>query len=196
MHFNPPKISTKQSKIQFVVLAILAFFMVLTRGGHALTSVSLPDASLVLFLIAGIYLRHIGWFVGLFLMAALIDFGSAALNPAQAFCLTNGYWGLIPSYGVMWLAGRWLHGQKNALAFMPFMLTVAVSSLMAFIISTQTYYLYSGRFPSASLWESLQHGWIYLPAWMTYTLVYALVFLAAMHSARKVRALQADRFAA
>lgn len=196
MHFNPPKISTKQSKIQFVVLAILAFFMVLTRGGHALTSVSLPDASLVLFLIGGIYLRQVAWFIGFFILAALIDFGSAALNPAQAFCLTNGYWGLIPSYGVMWLAGRWLHGQKNALAFMPFMLTVAGASLMAFIFSTQTYYLYSGRFPSASLWESLQHGWTYLPAWMAYSLVYALAFLASVHSFRKLREMQDSRSAA
>ena len=41
---------------QIAIAAVLAFFMLLTRGSHVLTSVSLPDASLVLFLLGGMYL--------------------------------------------------------------------------------------------------------------------------------------------
>ena len=43
-------------KKPLLVAIVIAFFMLLTRGSHALTQVSLPDASLVLFLLGGLLL--------------------------------------------------------------------------------------------------------------------------------------------
>lgn len=99
------------------IAAIIAFFMLLTRGSHVLTAVSLPDASLVLFLLGGLLLGRAAWFVVFFILASVIDFGAAAIDSWQAFCLTDGYWGLIPAYGAMWLGGRWL--AKRADPFAP-----------------------------------------------------------------------------
>jgi len=170
----------------FACAAALAFFMLLTRGSHVLTQVALPDASLAVFLMGGLLLSNhwlgsAAWFVAFFVLATFIDFGAAALDPVQGFCLTNGYWGLIPSYAAMWLGGVWLSQQADAFKALPFALVTASTTLVAFVISTQTYYLFSGRFPANGLVESMQHGWEYLPSWMGFAAMYfAIIWLCAM----------------
>lgn len=164
-------------KKSVLVATMLAVAMLLTRGSHMLTPFSLPDASVMLFLLGGLLLRHVGWFVLFFLLAAVIDFGAAAIDPAQGFCLTDGYWGMVPTYAVMWVGGLWLAKQTKPFAMVPFVTVSLLTSAIAFVISTQSYYLFSGRFPQTGLWSSLQHGWEYMPAWMLYTVVYiGLVF--------------------
>jgi hypothetical protein len=166
---------------QIAIALAIAFFMALTRGSHVLTAFELPDASLVLFLLGGLYLRRAGWFVAFFALAAVIDFGAAAIDPAQGFCLTNGYWGLIPSYAALWLGGLWLAKQKDAFEAVPYAAVGLFTSFVAFVISTQTYYLFSGRFPAKGLVESMQHGWEYLPSWMGFAAMYfAIVWTVAM----------------
>ncbi|MBC7755750.1 MAG: hypothetical protein H7Z20_03735 [Bdellovibrio sp.] len=178
---NTKTLNTKH----FIIAAALAFFMLLTRGSHTLTPLSLPDSSLVLFLLVGLYLgfdfkSRAAWFLAFFALATVIDFGAAALDPIQGFCLTNGYWGLIPAYGVMWLGGLFLSKQdafatKNLVSYS---LVSAFTSFVAFVISTQTYYLFSGRFPALGVIESLKHGWEYLPSWMGFSAMYfAFVWL-------------------
>ena len=166
--------------------AAIAFFMLLTRGSHVLTAVSLPDASLVLFLLGGLNLgtgvkSRTAWFAGFFALAAVIDFGASALDPVQGFCLTNGYWGLIPSYGAMWLGGLWLSQQNDAFQTVKYAAVSMLTTFVAFVISTQTYYLFSGRFPANGLLESLQHGWEYLPNWMLVNMAYfAVIWLGVL----------------
>jgi hypothetical protein len=159
-----------------IIAAAITFFMLLTRGSHVLTSVALPDASLALLLIGGIYLRKAIWLVLFALLATAIDFGAAAIDSIQAFCLTDGYWGMLPSYAAMWLAGVWLSKQADSTGIFKYALASATSTFAAFVISTQTYYLFSGRFPETGIIESMQHGWEYLPTYMGFTLMYLLAF--------------------
>ena len=166
-------------KKHLLIAATLAFLMLLTRGSHMLTPFSLPDASVMLFLMGGLLLRRAVWFVLLFVLAACIDFGAAALDPAQGFCLTNGYWGLIPAYAAMWLGGLWLAERKQPFATVPFVVVALFTSTLAFVISTQTYYLFSGRFPQEGVWSALHHGWEYLPSWLGYTMLYVALILLA-----------------
>jgi len=168
-------------KKSFLIALALAFFMLLTRGSHVLTQFSLPDASLAIFLLIGMWLgtnikSRLGWFTGFFVLATFIDFGAAIFDTAQAFCLTDGYWGMLPTYAVMWLAGLWLGKQTAPYNVLKYTTAGVLATLLAFVISTQTYYLFSGRFPAQGLLESLQHGWEYLPAYMGYTLMYLVVF--------------------
>jgi hypothetical protein len=184
-------LATKRTIIkQLGIAAAIAFFMALTRGSHVLTAVALPDASLVLFLLGGLYLRRAGWFVAFFALATVIDFGAAAFDSSLGFCLTNGYWGLIPSYAAMWFGGLWLAKQKDAFAAVPYAMVAMFTSLVAFVISTQTYYLFSGRFPASGLIESLQHGWNYLPSWMGFAAMYFAILWAGAMLLRSVKALQ------
>jgi hypothetical protein len=180
-------------KNQLLIAIAIAFFMLLTRGSHTLTPFSLPDASLVLFLLGGLWLKRIGWFAAFFALAAVIDFGAAALDPAQGFCLTNGYWGLIPSYGAMWLGGLWLARQKDVFAPVPYALVSMFTTFVAFVISTQTYYLFSGRFPAHGLIESLKHGWEYLPSWMGFTAMYLAVVWLSVALLRSIKLLKTSK---
>ena len=178
---------------QSLIAAAIAFFMLLTRGSHTLTPFSLPDASVVLFLLGGLYLRRAAWFVAFFVLATIIDFGAAALDPVQGFCLTNGYWGLIPAYGVMWLGGHYLAKTTDAFAtknLVSYSLVSACTTFVAFVISTQTYYLFSGRFPEQGVIESLKHGWEYLPSWMGFSAMYFAIVWVSVALWRSVKPAQ------
>lgn len=174
MRFSFKNISTKQ----LVMALAIAFFMLLTRGSHVLTHVALPDASLALLLIGGLYLRKAAWLAFFVLLATAIDFSAAAIDSLQAFCLTVGYWGMLPTYAAMWFAGVWLGKQSNSLDAIKFSLAAGFSTFMAFVISTQTYYLFSGRFPNHGLMETMQYGWNYLPSYLGYTAMYLIGFWA------------------
>jgi hypothetical protein len=169
------------------IAAAIAFFMLLTRGSHVLTTVALPDASLALFLLGGLYLRRWGWFAAFFVLGTLIDFGAAAVDPAQGFCLTNGYWGLIPAYAVMWLGGRWLAKQDNAFAAIPYAVVSLFTTVLAFVISTQTYYLFSDRFPNNGVGETILYGWNYLPTYAGFAAMYFAMIWVAARALRSVR---------
>ena len=167
----------KNLGFQSVCISIFLFsLMTLTRGSHLLSSISLPDASLVLFLIGGIYLKNIRFFIALFLLGLFIDFGAAALEPKLGFCLTKGYWGLIPAYASLWVCGYFLNKQKYLQKLSIFIPYVSIAVVVAFLISTQTYYLFSGRFGSPSLAESLLHGWEYLPQYFLSSFIYIALF--------------------
>lgn len=162
------------------IAAAIAFFMLLTRGSHVLTTISLPDASLMLFFLGGLFLKRVGWLAVFFVLASVIDFGAAALDPAQGFCLTNGYWGLIPAYSALWLGGLWLSKRQDAFAALPYAASALITTFLAFVISTQTYYLFSGRFPNNGVLETMQYGWDYLPGYLGFTAMYfAVIWLAA-----------------
>lgn len=180
--------STPQSAAytKIIIAAVIAFFMLLTRGSHVLTSVSLPDASLALLLIGGLYLRKAAWFAFFVVLATAIDFGAAAIDSIQAFCLTDGYWGMLPAYAAMWLAGAWLGKQADSTDIAKFSAASIVSTFAAFVISTQTYYLFSGRFPDAGIVESMQHGWEYLPSYMGFTAMYLAAFWALTKASPKL----------
>ena len=174
MLFNFKDTSSKH----IAIAAAIAFFMLLTRGSHVLTHVALPDASLALLLIGGLYLRKAAWLVFFVVLATAIDFSAAAIDSLPAFCLTIGYWGMLPTYAAMWFAGVWLGKQANELDVLKFSLAALASTLVAFVISTQTYYLFSGRFPNHGLVETMQYGWNYLPSYLAYTAMYLVGFWA------------------
>jgi hypothetical protein len=174
MSFSLKKTSTPH----LIIATAIVFLMLLTRGSHVLTSVSLPDASLALLLVGGLYLRKAAWFILFAALATAIDFGAAAIDSIQAFCLTAGYWGMLPAYAVMWLAGLWLSKQSDSLHAGKYALAGLLATFVAFVISTQTYYLFSGRFPNNGFMETIQYGWNYLPDFMGFTAMYLIVFLA------------------
>ena len=185
-------------KKSFLIAAGLALFMVLTRGSHVLTQVSLPDASLALFLLGGLYFSanlkiSAAWFAAFFGLATIIDFGAAALDPAQGFCLTNGYWGLIPSYAALWFAGFWLGKQANVFSPLRFAAVSLSATFIAFVVSTQTYYLFSGRFPANGVFESLKHGWEYLPNWLSINAAYFGLVLMVVALVRSIKPNQTSK---
>ena len=159
-----------------MIAAAIALFMLLTRGSHVLTSVSLPDASLALLLLGGMYLRKITWFAVFVALSTVIDFGASEINSWYGFCLTAGYWGMLPTYAVMWLTGTWLSKHNDNLNSVKFACGGLFATFLAFVISTQTYYLFSGRFPNNGIIETIKYGWGYLPSYIGFTSIYLVAF--------------------
>ena len=156
-----------------ITLTALFLLMCLTRGDHLLTPLSLPDASFALFLICGMLLSRLNWFIALFIMSVVIDLASLSINSTYQIPINFGYLGLLPSYGIMWFFGSRIANTKSFLRFVAF---GVISTLISFVISTQTYNLLSGTFPDITIKESIQTGWEYLPQSFIYTMSYLLTY--------------------
>ena len=157
----------------FITYISLLLVMSITRGSHLLTSVSLPDASFAIFLIGGMLLKKPRWFISLFILSVLIDLATLFSNSAYQIPINFGYWGLLPSYGIMWFFGLRIANTKSFLKFTAF---GVIATLITFVISTQTYNLLSGTFPDITIKESIQTGWEYLPQSFMYTMSYLLAY--------------------
>ena len=161
----------KNTKVQ--ILTFLIFLMLLTRGDHLLTSVSLPDASFALFLIGGMLLKKPKWFISLFAFSVVIDLVTLSMNITYQIPINLGYLGLLVSYGIMWFFGSRIANTKSFLKFAAFSV---LATLIAFLISTQTYNLLSGTFPDITIKQSIQTGWEYLPQSFIYTMSYIMAY--------------------
>ena len=158
---------------KYTVTLIIVFLMLLTRGSHLLTAASLPDASFALFLIGGLLLKKPKWFLSLFTLSVVIDLVTLSMNSTYQIPINLGYLGLLPSYGIMWLIGSRI---SNTNSFLKFTIFGFLATLIAFTVSTQTYNLLSGTFPSITIDQSLQTGWEYLPQTVIYTMSYLMTY--------------------
>ena len=161
----------KNTKVQ--IFTFLIFLMILTRGDHLLTSVSLPDAGFALFLIGGMLLKKPKWFISLFAFSVLIDLVTLSMNITYQIPINLGYLGLLGSYVIMWLFGSRIAHSKSFSKFLAFSV---LATLAAFLISTQTYNLLSGAFPDITIKESIQTGWEYLPQSFVFTMSYLVAY--------------------
>ena len=153
--------------IKYFSISVILFLMVLTRGSHLLTSISLPDASFALFLIGGMLLKKPKWFISLLTFSFVIDLVTISMNNTYQIPINLGFLGLLASYGIMWFFGSRIANTKSFLRFSAF---GVISTLISFVISTQTYNLHSGLFPDITIKESMQTGWEYLPQSFIYTI--------------------------
>jgi len=134
---------------------------------------ALPDASFALFLIGGVLLKKPKWFISFFTFSVLIDLVTLSLNNNYHIPINLGYLGLLPSYGLMWFFGSRIANTKSFLKFTAFSI---LATLIAFLISTQTYNLLSGTFPGITIKESILEGWEYLPQSLIYTISYLMAY--------------------
>jgi hypothetical protein len=141
-----------------VIIALgLTVLMLATRFHHFGSAISLPDASLAVFFVAGFYLRRIGYFVLFLLLAAGADYASISAGTSN-YCLTPGYALLVPAYGSLWLCGLWFSRlyKMNWISLLPLVGTLLLGSLLAFLFSNAGFYFLSGYFEKMSLIEYTQ----------------------------------------
>ena len=158
---------------KYISISVILFLMALTRGSHLLTAISLPDASFALFLVGGMLLKKPKWFISLLTFSFVIDLVTLSMNTTYQIPINVGYLGLLASYGIMWFFGSRITNTKSFLKFVAF---GVISTLITFVISTQTYNLLSGTFPDITIKESIQTGWEYLPQSFIYTMSYLLAY--------------------
>ena len=158
---------------KYIYFFLITLCMILTRGSHVISPFALPDASFALFLIGGMLLKKPKWFISLFAFSFVIDLITLSVNTIYQIPINLGYLGLFASYGIMWFFGLRIANTKS---FQKFIALGVLSTLIAFLISTQTYNLLSGTFPNISIKESIQSGWEYLPQSFIYTMSYLMVY--------------------
>jgi hypothetical protein len=100
-------------KHRLLILLGLALAMAATRMSHFGSAGLLPDASLAVFLVGGLALQSLWGFSVLMALAFGVDVLSAKTAVEAGWCLTPAYWGLVPTYGVLWLAGLWLGKRRR-----------------------------------------------------------------------------------
>jgi len=163
---------------QLAIALILGAVMAATRFNHFGSPMNLPDASLAIFFLAGLYLTRSIWFPIFIVEAGLMDWASTA-GGVSDWCVTAAYTFLIPTYAVLWIAGRWYrrHARMEWRTLMPLFSALGLSLVFAFAISNGSFYLFSGYFTELG-WTDYTRGVIgYFPAYAGYAFMYTMVAL-------------------
>lgn len=181
----------------FIIIALM-LVMVLTRFNHFGSSIALPDASWALFFLGGLYLGRVRAALLIFMLltleAALIDFYAIALRDVSDWCVTNAYGFMIFAYAALWFAGRWFarHHTLAVKSLLGLLATVAAASVVAFVISNASFYLFSGRYADMSAAEYAARVVQYLGSYIAVAMMYvasaAAIEMVVQQLLRKGRA--------
>ncbi|OFW27046.1 MAG: hypothetical protein A3H97_10735 [Acidobacteria bacterium RIFCSPLOWO2_02_FULL_65_29] len=171
----------------------LALLMAATRFHHFGSATHLPDASLAVFFLGGVYLRRAGIFAGYLAGAALIDYLAIAYGGASGWCVTPAYAFLVPTYACTWYAGVWYarRSRPDWRTFGPLLGALLAGVSAAFLVSDSSFYLLSGYFSEMSGTEYATRVAKYYPPFLSGALLYvALAALVHALLAARVRSSQ------
>jgi hypothetical protein len=167
-----------------VVFAFLALVMAATRTHHF---GAVPDASWAVFFAAGAWLAgHQRWaFPALMALAVLIDWvviSASGIDFWQHYCISPGYWFLLPAHAAMVAAGQWTTarggtprwGLLGRLA-----LALPVGVLLCHLLAQGGFYWFSSQVadPSLAGWWKNFSDW--LPAYAQVAAGYVGLFALA-----------------
>jgi hypothetical protein len=157
-----PNLNQRQ---QLAVGVVLAAFMAFTRSHHFAGLHHLPDASWAVFFLAGLYLRPAWTFPALCVLAATSDTIAISWGGVSSFCVSPAYAMLLPAYGALWMAGRWYAGRHSdsATTLLPLVLAVSAGSVTCELLSSASFYFFSGRYIDPSLTEFIPRLVKYFP---------------------------------
>ncbi|CCE22637.1 hypothetical protein [Methylotuvimicrobium alcaliphilum] len=153
----------------------LMLLMAATRSSHIGTPFQLPDASLAVFFLAGLWFGGNRFFAVLLAEAALIDFVVIQFFGVSSFCVSPAYAFLIPTYAAVWFGGKMCAQFKESnpsVLLKQFAILLAATTL-AFLISEFSFYLLSGRHDALDWSEKLSKMANFYPAYIKSTLIYA-----------------------
>jgi len=153
-----------------IFLALLALLAV-TRVGHFGSAVSLPDASLAVFLLGGLWLGGLRCFAAYAIVVFGIDVFLAKTAVEAGWCLTPAYGGLVAAYGAVWLFGRLLAKTPE----LPVLRLAGIGLLAVathFLISNLSFWALSGYFGQMALTDYAATVIKYFPPYVASTSLY------------------------
>lgn len=175
-------------------VALMAL-MAATRFHHFGTPFALPDASLAIFFLAGLWLGGRSLFVLLLAEAGLIDYLAITKLGVSDFCVSKAYVFLIGSYGAMWLGGKWCRkfAVLSVATAAQQLAALVVSTSIAFLFSNGSFYWLSGRYPNGSLAQYFERFAMYYPPYLSNTLIYGVVIFGLVSAVKALLAAKATR---
>lgn len=176
------------SRSALAIACALAALMAATRFHHFGSALHLPDASLAVFFLGGLYLRRavaFGAYIGL---AALVDYVAIAYAGAGDWCVTPAYAFLLPTYACLWWAGAWCskHERHGWQGYARLAGALLLATVLAFFVSNASFYGLAGYFGELSLTEYAARVARYFPSYLASTMAYvaaAISFEALLVSA-------------
>lgn len=180
---NAP-VRSLSSREYVAVFTALAAAMIATRVSHFGDALRLPDASMAVFFLGGLYLRGAqkGWRTHLpfFVFAALagvLDWASISLAGVSDFCITVAYGFLLPAYAVLWYGGRWT-GPRDARGLLGAAAVALLSAIGSYLVSNGAFYWFGGRYADPHLAEYFARLWQWGPLFVRTAMAYVVVVLA------------------
>jgi len=162
-----------------IIAAGLMLAMAATRFNHFGSAFSLPDASWAVFFMGGLYLARnvrvsIAVFIALLLQAGLMDSYVTTVQGVSDWCMTPAYWFLIPTYGSLWLVGRWfaLRHTLEGKGLVLLAVSAWAANSFAFLLSNASFYWVSGRVNEMTLSEFTSRVSEYYVSYVSMSMLY------------------------
>jgi len=166
----------KNNQSLWLSLGLIAAIL-LTRTNHFGGKVYLPDATLAVLFLGGLLVARKSW-LGVAIAAAFaMDFYALGWKGVSDYCMSLGYWGLIPTYAIVWGAGRWLakhsrSGHQQPFASAPYLTTGLAAASVAFVLSNAFWYAFSDKVATLSIMEFSQRVARYYTPYVGYAMMY------------------------
>ena len=106
--------------------------------------------------------------------AGLLDYYATSIQGVSDWCMTPAYWFLIPTYGSLWLIGRWfaLRHAIEGWGLVGLALTAWAANSFAFMFSNAAFYLFSEYFAGMSAVEYASRVTHYYGSYVSAALLY------------------------
>ena len=167
---------------------VFAVLILLTRSTHLAFAAALPDATIALMLLGGMWIRRWPGFAGLMAMAFAADWLATGTLGVPDYCLSPAYAGLVPAYLAVWLCGWWLQAKSPHASLLAWLGTTLVASSISFMVSNAFWYAFSEGFNGWPVARFAVDVLPYYPAYAGTALAYValawFVRLTFLHLAR------------
>jgi hypothetical protein len=163
----------------FIPAIILLSLMMITRASHFGTSALLPDASIACFFLMGLLLTKMRWFVIGLVLSVVIDFSVTRWMGVSDYCMSIGYWGLIPTYLLVWWMGRRLNITQADVK--TYLIQGWLATSIAFVLSNLFWFMFSDKVSSMSLVDfstAVAHYYVPYTGFTMFYLVCAIAIMA------------------
>jgi hypothetical protein len=187
------------SKTFYRYLPLVAL-MAATRIHHFGNAFFLPDASLAVFFLAGLFFNSRAFFVALLAEAALLDYVAISQFNVSDFCISSAYVFLIPTYFAMWFGGRFSANFKSMQSTeftlsISAMATLFIATSSAYLISNSSFYLLSDNVLQRDFSKYVEQLSHYYAPYMGYAVMYVIAGFAAVKVAKMLPDLSARKTA-
>jgi hypothetical protein len=167
---------------------LFAVTILLTRSTQFASVGGLPDATIALMLLGGLWIRRWPGLVGLMGVVFASDWIATSALGISDYCLTPAYAGLVPAYLAVWLCGWSLHAKRLQASLPAWLAMTLVATAACFAISNAFWYVFSGNFVGWTGARFATDVLKYYPAYVGSAVGYValawLIRLAARHVTR------------
>jgi hypothetical protein len=160
----------------FYLYLPLVALMGATRMHHFGSAFFLPDASLAVFFLAGLFFNSRAFFIALLAEAALLDYVAISQSNVSDFCVSAAYVFLIPTYFAMWLGGKLSKNLEIASA----MAALLIATSGAYLISNSSFYLLSDNILERDFSNYLTQLTQYYSPYISYSVMYVVLSFVAV----------------